>query len=206
MKTMKKTTAAAWLLVGWLGVGTAQAVPVIGLQPAVSTVTVGDTFSVDVVVSGLANEYLGAYDLTLGWDGGLLALQGVTFDVYLDGPADSLAGYADGAGTVNVYEVSLGTLANQTGNGSFRLFSLSFGAIGAGATALSFTSLLLSDALGGEYVGAGFENGRVSVASAPTGVPEPGALLLLLTGLGGMAMLLRVDRGARAVRAVPSRG
>jgi hypothetical protein len=179
--------------------GASQAVPMIEIVPATSTVTVGDLVSVDVMVSGLVDEYVGTYDLTLAWDSALLALQGVAFDVFLDGPADSLASFVAGPGTVSVFEVSLGMLLNQSGNGAFRLFSLTFDALAAGSASLAFSGdvvQLLGDALGAGYGEVALSPARVSIE--PRGgasVPEPGPLALMLVGLAALA-----GRSSRRVR------
>lgn len=80
-----------------LGLGSAYAVPLVSVQPSTKTVTPGQTFSVDIAISGLDSvnprEYLRSYDLLLGYDSALLTPQAVTlgqyavFGSYLGDPA-----------------------------------------------------------------------------------------------------------------------
>lgn len=187
---MNKKAMAMVLLAGMMVAGTSQAVPMVAVVPSASNVTVGDQTSVDVVVSGLNDEYVGAYDLTLEWDSGLLVLQGVAFDVFLDGPADSLTDVVAGPGTVNVFEVSLAGLLNQTGSGSFRLFSLTFNALAAGTASLGFSSnavQLLGDADGVGYTDVAMSSARFTIEPRGASVPEPGSLALMLAGLAALA-------------------
>jgi hypothetical protein len=187
---------AVWL-VCLLGAGTSHAVPMLEFQPSAASVTVGGSTSVDVMLSGLVDEYIGSYDLTIDWDAAVLSLQGVVFDIYLDGPADSIAGSSGAAGSVNVYEVSLGTLANQTGSGALRLFSLNFDAIGAGLSSLSFSSVLLGDATGASFDGFEASSGSIEVEERPAPVPESGSLLMLGLGLAALALSRRQQTQAR---------
>lgn len=169
----------------------AAAIPILNLVPSNSAVNVGEQFSVDVLVNGLENEFIGDYDLTIGWDASLLSLSGFSFDAFLDGPADSISGFSSTPGSVNAFEVSLSSLSAQTGFGGFRLFSLSFSSLDAG-----LVSLFISDVgILGNELGESYDFGRVgaevSLTRPSTSVPEPSTLALLLAAAAGGALSRR---------------
>lgn len=175
-------TVAAGLILGSASV--ASAIPVLSIVPN-GAPTVGDPVALNVQVDGLDGEWIGAYDLSLGWDPMLLSLSSVGFGSFLDGPADSIAGYDAGAGFLSIFEVSLGFLANQNGFDGFSLFSLTFAPLGSGVASVVFVPTgfqVLSNELGEAYS----DFGRVGIevpVSPPVSVPEPSSLALLLAGV-----------------------
>lgn len=180
----------------------AWAVPIVSFSSSTASVAVGEDFTVDVTVGELDNQLIGAYDLTLSWNS-LLSLTNVEFDVFLDGPADSISGFDVGAGSVNVFEVSLGLLSNQTGVGAFRLFSLTFEALtaGTGTVMPPFGAIqILSNELGEPYKMV-LEKGLSIKITPPVAVPEPGSFMLSAVGLIAMA---GVAGGRRRFRGYPT--
>lgn len=163
--------------------------------PATTSALIGDTVPVELVVSGLgdlAAPSLGAYDIDLSFDGGVLSLLDVAFGAHLDVLGlGSMQETTTGAGMVNVFELSLDDAADLDSlqPGSFTLATLTFQVTAPGYSALSLAVNSLADA-------AGDELSVNLVDSAVTAVPEPSSGLLMLLGL------LSVGLAARRFRAV----
>lgn len=161
------------------------AIPMLNFTPASQTVNLGDQATVNVGLSGLSNEYVGAFDFNVSWDSSLLSLDSSSFDIFLDGPGDSISGVdSSTAGTVNMFEVSLGALINQDGSSDINLFSLTFNTLGLGTSALSFSAGIdpFFDFLGddlGFALPTDISGGSIEIVDAP----EPGVIWLLSAGL-----------------------
>lgn len=174
------------------------AIPVVQVKFDGDSVSVGNPVSADVSVVGLDDELVGAYDLTLSWDPALLTFDSLEFGPFLDGPDDSVRDFASGSGLLNVWEVSLSALLQQTGFGSMPLFTVNFLAVGAGSARLDFdlTALqILGDAFGEDYLGFGLEGDVISIV-APVSVPEPAPLSILCGGLLLLHMTMARRRSA----------
>jgi hypothetical protein len=122
----------------------------ITFSPSAQSVSLGDSASVDVVVSNLDQPpYLGDFDLTVSFDSTILSLPNsanVTFGSLLGDPvAEAISGESDGTGSVEFFEVSLlsptDLAALQNGSSAFTIATLTFGTIGAGTSALSFSNV-----------------------------------------------------------------
>lgn len=179
----------------------ASATPILTFSPLNQTVDLGNTASVDVMVTGLSGEYVGTYDFSVNWDATLLSLQSLVFSDGLDGPLDSISGSVGGPGTVNAFEVSLGSLLNQDGVSPFKLFTLGFDTLAAGTSALTLAGNIspgngfLGDALG-ELLQAETEAGSITINPRTTAVPEPGSLIMML--LAGCAIAVARRQWGRA--------
>jgi hypothetical protein len=179
----------------------------IQLQPVDTTALVGDVFSIDVFVSGLASgeggEIVSAFDLDVLYDPAILNATSIAFGAGLGlADVDTFTGQLLTAGRIDFSNVSL--LLNDEldllQGDSILLASLSFSAIGAGASLLSFDTFASPGinvvgrdpftSLPIDFAGTAL----VTVNERPVGVPEPGTLLLFALGLFGAGAARRIAR------------
>jgi hypothetical protein len=152
----------------------------LSIVPEESSVQVGDTITTDISLSGLSNQLIGGYDLTIDFNPSVLSVADVTFGPYLDGPLESFQGTNTSVSSqIEVDEVSFGDLANQTGNGTVPFFSITFDTLAAGTSALTFDPVanagtLLSDQNGVQFTNFEVLDSSVTVtpASVITAAPE----------------------------------
>ena len=183
---MKKIASTfLFIVLGILQPGTVLAGVHLNLFPSAPTVTPGDLLSVDVFISGLGNGVppsVGAFDLDIAFDPGILTPIAVVFGPFLGDPSlfealvstdFSIPGIADIAETSLLHSAELDAL--QPSN--FSLATLTFAAIGSGQSLLSFVGdVRVDDAFG------------IKLA-----IPEPGTALLLALGLLALLQFTRVN-------------
>jgi hypothetical protein len=121
----------------------------------------------------------------------------------MDTPKDlfslgSVTSTTPGAGSVNVFELSLDSPSDLNGlqASAFTLVSLTFNTIAVGTSPLGLTVNALGDADGNALV-ATTEPGSVTV-TGPTTVPELDTIWLLATGTISLAMRRAFDRRGSA--------
>lgn len=185
---------------------------VIQFNPSEDTVSVGDEFSVDIVVTGLdaAGEAISAFDLFIGFDPAIIAPVSVTFgpgsivasDVFFELGNTFDLGMSffgtTGLGSASPFSVSslsLSPPAAAVQGDSVLLASLTFDALAAGFSDLLFLDPAVSNVSDDIFVPPAllaFErvgSGAITV-EAPVSIPEPGILMLLGTAL----LLVRIRR------------
>lgn len=197
-KRKARVLLAALLFVGW---GSASADFGLTFDPTASFIPQNGTFSVDIVITGLATEQLivSTYDFTVTFDPTIL--QFVSFS-----PTNALGGGLSlgpvlGFGEVEVDETSLlsdDDLALLQNVDFLALATLTFTALDVGTSPLSFGTL---HALGGaQFLDPpnGFVTTdlldlehTVSGATATVAIPEPAPLLLLLLALPLLALQIK---------------
>jgi hypothetical protein len=178
-----------------------QATILIGFDPVSQTAPVGDSVTVDIFISGLGDGFapsLSAFDLDVVYDPAVLSFSSYALGPYL---GDTLLweAFDDSWGLiasdrVDIAEVSflLDSELDSLQPGKFTLASLTFDILAAGQSDLTLENVVLGDAFGGELVVDKIQNGVINP------VPEPATLLLLGSGLAGLAGFRKKFRRKRA--------
>ena len=170
----------------------------IGLQPAATTVDVGDTLTLDVVISGLdsAGEIVSAFDLDVTFDQTMLQATGVAFSDFLGDPT-SFEALADAVlipGRIDFWEISLlsdsDLLSRQPG--SFALATLSFQAVGVGTTSLLFDPITAPGidvkGLSANRLDLDASGASITVTGQPNPIAEPSTIWLWLLGFCALCL------------------
>ena len=174
-----------------------QAAPIVSIAPPTQSAAVGDTVSVDIVVSGLT-EPVGAYYVSLLFNSSILSGDDFTNDP--DGKMGPLGDDFSGgfsAGALELFYVADAswTAADLTAaqGASFILASVSFTALANGTSPFTLDAVDLSDATGDALLTLNARNGQVCVGG-PCDVPEPGFMVLVLSGVASLVAHRRVAR------------
>ncbi len=212
--TSKLTTLAAIAILAMSG--RPATAGIISLDESASSISLGETVSIDLTVAGLGEfvaPTLGAFTAEVLFDPLVLALDSITFGDFLGAPDPD-----HGAGVGSPFETDI--FVTQTPGsismdelsflfdfeldplqpGSFVLATMTFTGAGAGVSSVDIGSPLFSDAFGFPISLTGINGATISVASA---VPEPSSVVLF--GLGSL-FLLRIARNRHAAlsRHVPN--
>ena len=189
------------LFIGAIGfllcVNVAWADPVVSVSPSSQTVNPGDTFSVDIVVSGLTDT-LQAFNFDLGFDSAVLTATAVTDGGFFAGFPTILVSNPEAdlaAPDVNfsLSALSLGPPSNNIGTplASITFDVLSGAAPGASTLTLNDVNLFGVPPLFGlpPTITSSSVNGSVTISgSGGPAIPEPSTILLLGTGLAGLGL------------------
>jgi len=182
---------------GFLQFGSASAAT-LDLILSSNSVIEGDTFTVDVVISGLVEpgEFISTYNIDVAYDPGSLMATDVTFGTLLGSGSLTDANYLPAhplfvPGIVNIFELSfLSDNDLKTNQGSsVNLASISFLAIAISAGDISIDPLF-TDIVGD--VNSALQVDLDSVVSYTVSpIPLPGALWLMITGVIGIGAMAR---------------
>lgn len=167
----------------------------LSFAPSAPTVSIGDTVDVDVVISGLGvgqADSVSAFDIDVSFADALLSYDGVVFgpaagfDLDIFDLGGNITSDFLSPGSVNLFELSFDGIAdlNDLQASSFVLTTLTFEGLVPGFSPLSISIHDLVDAYGGSLP-ATVTDGGITV------VPAPGAALLGLIGLVGVALFKR---------------
>lgn len=177
----------------------------IGFDPVSSSVTLDDSFDVDIVISGLGDgeeASVSAFDIDVSYDSAVLDATAVIFGSLLGGgPLLSFQDAIFNPGFVDIAELSLLSSLDLDAlqASSFTLATVTFHAIGIGDSLLNIPTEDMLPIVGLDIKDAfGFELDVTSIAAnvtvEPRAVPVPGALPLLVIGL--VSLMGRICRKA----------
>ncbi len=182
---------------------------IISLQPSTSTIDVGDSFILDIVISQLAlggSPSIGAFDLNLNFTNTILGIDdtdsdndGVFDSVTLD-PNSELDTYDMGinftgtqflaSGVLNMFALSLDLPQDLDSfqSRSFTLAQIQMVGTQAGMSTVAVSINDLSDA-NGNNLQASINSSQITVnGNTPIPVPEPNILILILMSAVGFAL------------------
>lgn len=170
----------------------------IGFDPASQDVVLGNTASINLVISDLGDNIapsLGGFDIDITYNPAILSLSSVVFgnqvDIFGFGQSDQFVIFESGG--VNIFELSYDDPFDleDLQPSSFILATLSFNTIGYGTSSMDITNIILSDEWAEPLFADTTTSGRINVTHAA--VPEPSIFFLVVSGLIGMGCLRRKD-------------
>jgi len=180
----------------WLGLAHAAPVIEIDVDPttpgtqSTTTVTTGDVFSVDVLISSVEEtDPLNGFQLTALFDAIVVNALDVTDGGFLPSPLVTLFDIDNAAGTVEFAEASLGVVSAF---GAGVLAQIDFQATSTGATSLDLSDVLLSGPFGVAIDIAAISGATVNV-TADGIVAEPSVSALL--GFGALGLMISINSG-----------
>jgi hypothetical protein len=163
---------------------------ILRLEPHMSIVTQGEAVSLDLVISGLGNDAVGAFDLSIGYDSTALSFQNYTLGnglgdlSFFEAVDFSMGEYA--TGNIGLTEVSLllPWELESLQSANFTLATLEFSVDSLVKGESSLVSIDEVWALGDAYGNP--LNLNATLDAVIKNVPEPSALLILSLGLAGI--------------------
>jgi hypothetical protein len=186
---MMKTSTRLLVLLAVCGIMPAGA-GLISIQPAAITVTPGQSFSLDLRITGASDLY--AYQVDVGFNPSILFANSVTEGTFITGTTFIPGSIDNSGGTIAFIADSLdGPVPGVNGNGT--LVTISFSALASGASSVDPFNILALNSFG-EGLSVSAAVGNVTV----TATPEPSTLVLSAVVLGVIMLARRRSRGARA--------
>jgi hypothetical protein len=168
----------------------ADSMPIVSIDPASSSVSVGSNVTLDINISNVTDLYAFQFDLSFApsllssvsiVEGAFLPGGGATF--FIPGTIDNVGGTV-----ASTADTLLGPGPGVDGSGTLAILTLTGLAPGTSAIDLSNVFLLDSNL---NSIDASLQSGSVEVTSPTTSVPEPNTLVLLMSGVGALIFLRR---------------
>ncbi len=161
----------------------------ISVLPATPSVTVGQSFTLSMQISGATDLY--GYQFDLGFNPTVLAATSVTEGAFLPtgGPTIFLPGTIDNVGGSITTNADILNGAVSGVNGSGDLLDVTFQALTSGSSSVQIFNLIALNSFG-QGLTETTAGSTVTVTAAAT--PEPGTGLLLVAGLLGFFAFLRL--------------
>ncbi len=173
------------LLVGTLCGAVPAFATVISIQPSTKTVGPGQTFTLDVSITGAADLY--AYQFDVGFDPSVLAANSVSEGAFLAGAGTTFffPGAIDNVGGTIAFNADslTGPVSGATGGGI--LATLSFTSIGPGSSSVGLFNVDAFDSFG-EGIALTTSGSNITVS----GVPEPSSAVLFAIGFLALSALV----------------
>ncbi len=189
MKIQNTTLLArllAFLLMAVCNMLPAHAGAIISIDPPSPTVTVGETFSLNVQITGAIDLY--AFEFDLGFDPGVLSANNTYEGAFLPSGGATLFinGTIDNLGGTISYTADSLQGAIPGVNGSGILATMSFTALATGSSGINLFNGVWLDSNLSDIQLDGILTSSVKVTQGQTQIPEPATFAMLGFGLVGL--------------------
>lgn len=192
-KRTRRIISIFLLAVGMVGINwqAAYGVPIVSIDPSISSPGIGTTFELSVSISSVEDLY--AYQFDIDFDPSILLVASVGEGAFLPGAGTTFfdSGTIDNVtGKVSfTIDTLLGAIPGLSGSGTLAV--LEFQAAAEGVSVVSLSNVMLLDS---GFTQITFATRSASISPSASPVPEPSAMILLALGLVGLCAFARKGR------------